>query len=88
LALQEFADDCGSVCLSWVGLDRHRASSVPMWLMPSKHWSVRPSGDLCLVQKLVEIAHTDEDGIVHEQTAIAARSMTETFLNRLLFGNR
>jgi hypothetical protein len=47
-----------------------------MWLMPSKHWSVRPSGDLCLVQKLVEIAHTDEDGIVHEQTAIAARSMT------------
>ena len=54
-----------------------------MWLMPSKHWSVRPSGDLCLVQKLVEIAHTDEDGIVHEQTAIAARSMTETFLNRL-----
>src|SRR5262249_45693475 len=20
---------------------RHRASSVPMWLMPSKHWSVR-----------------------------------------------
>jgi hypothetical protein len=40
---------------------RHRASSVPMWLMPSKHWSVRPSGDLCLVQKLVEIAHTDEE---------------------------
>jgi hypothetical protein len=36
-----------------------------------------------IVQKLVEIAHTDEDGIVHEQTAIAARSMTETFLNRL-----
>jgi hypothetical protein len=34
------------------------------------------------VQKLVEIAHTDED-VVHEQTAIAARSMTETFLNRL-----
>jgi hypothetical protein len=31
-----------------------------------------------IVQKLVEIAHTDEDGIVHEQTAIAARSMTET----------
>jgi hypothetical protein len=29
-----------------------------------------------IVQKLVEIAHTDEDGIVHEQTAIAARSMT------------
>ena len=30
-----------------------------------------------IVQKLVEIAHTDEAGIVHEQTAIAARSMTE-----------
>jgi hypothetical protein len=40
-----------------------------MRLMPSKHWSFCPSGDLCLVQKLVEIAHTDEDGIVHEQTA-------------------
>jgi hypothetical protein len=49
-----------------------------MWLMPSKHWSVRPSGDLCLVQKLVEIAHTDEDGIVHEQTAIG--SIHEHFL--------
>jgi hypothetical protein len=36
-----------------------------------------------IVQKLVEIAHTVEEGIVHEQTAIAARSMTETFLNRL-----
>jgi hypothetical protein len=42
-----------------------------MWLMPSKHWSVRPSGVLCrlhstknaTVQKLVEIAHTDDDGI-------------------------
>jgi hypothetical protein len=46
-----------------------------MWLMPSKHWWVRPSGDLCrlrsiknaIVQRLVEIAHTDEDGTVHEQ---------------------
>ena len=36
-----------------------------------------------VVQKLIKIARTDEDGIVHEQTAIAARSMTETFLNRL-----
>ena len=41
-----------------------------------------------IVQKLVEIAHTDEDGIVHEQTAIAARSMTETFLNRLSIADR
>ena len=32
-----------------------------------------------IVQKLVGIAHTDEEGIVHEQTAVAARSMTETF---------
>jgi hypothetical protein len=47
-----------------------------MRLMPSKHWKVRQSGDLCrlqstrtpFVQKLVEIAHTDQDGIVHEQT--------------------
>ena len=31
-----------------------------------------------IVQKLVEIADPDEDGIVHEQTAIAARSMTES----------
>jgi len=30
-----------------------------------------------IVQKLVGIAHTDEEGIVHEQTAVAARSMTE-----------
>jgi len=29
-----------------------------------------------IVQKLVGIAHTDEEGIVHEQTAVAARSMT------------
>jgi hypothetical protein len=35
-----------------------------------------------IVQKLVEIANTDEDGIVHEQTAIAARSMTETRLSK------
>src|SRR5262249_52314237 len=41
-----------------------------------------------IVQKLVESAHTDEDGIVHEQTAIAARSMTETFLNRLSIADR
>src|SRR5215472_725131 len=32
-----------------------------------------------IVQKFVEIAHTDEDGIVDEQTAIAARSLTEMF---------
>jgi hypothetical protein len=64
--------------------------------MPSKHWSVRPSGDLCRLRSttapscrsLVEIAHTDEDGIVHEQTVIAARSMTETFLNRLSIADR
>ena len=41
-----------------------------------------------IVQKLVEIAHTDEDGIVHEQTAIAARSLTEMFLNLLSIANR
>jgi hypothetical protein len=41
-----------------------------------------------IVQKLVEIAHTDEDGIVHEQTTIAARCMTETFLNRLSIAGR
>src|SRR5215813_6414277 len=41
-----------------------------------------------IVQKLVEIAHTDEDGIVHEQTAIAARSLTEMFLNVLSIANR
>jgi hypothetical protein len=55
-----------------------------MWLMPSKHWSVCPSGDLCRLRSTrtpscgsAGIAHTDENGIVHEQTAVAARSMTE-----------
>jgi hypothetical protein len=58
-----------------------------MW--PSNHWSVAQAAisvafdKNAIVQKLVDIAHTDEDGIVHEQTAIAARSMTETFLNGL-----
>ena len=37
-----------------------------------------------VVQKLIKIARTDEDGIVHEQTAIAARSMTEI---NVLFGS-
>ena len=41
-----------------------------------------------IVQKLVEIAHTDKDGIVDEQTAIAARSLTEMFLNVLSIANR
>jgi len=36
----------------------------------------------------IKIAHADEDGIVHEQTAIAARSMTATFLNRLSISDR
>jgi hypothetical protein len=38
-----------------------------MWLMPSKHWrSARAAFDKnAIVQKLVEIVHTDEDGIVH-----------------------
>jgi hypothetical protein len=65
-----------------------------MWLVPSKHWSVPPErrslpvafDKNAIVQKLVEIANTDEDGIVHEQTAVAVRSMTETFLNRLSLG--
>ena len=40
------------------------------------------------LQKPVEIAHTDEGGIVHEQTAIAARPLTEIFLSLLSIANR
>ncbi len=36
-----------------------------------------------IVQQLVRIAHTDDEGIVHEPLRIVARSMTETFRNRL-----
>ena len=63
---------------------------MPIWLIPSRHWSVRRAAfdKNAIVQKLVEIAHTDEDGIVHEQTAIAARSLTEMFLNLLSIANR
>src|SRR5262245_49543510 len=60
------------------------AHAIEASVGPPERRSLRVAFDRnAIVQKLAEIAHTDQDGIVHEQTAIAARSMTETFLNRL-----
>jgi len=53
------------------------ADAIEALVGPPKRRSLPVAFDKnAIVQKLVEIAHTDEDGIVHEQTAIAARSMT------------
>jgi hypothetical protein len=53
------------------------ADAIEALVGPPERRSLPVAFDNAIVQKLVGIAHTDEDGIVHEQTAVAARSMTE-----------